>query len=86
MRRPPRPGAVWRVYAITAVFAAVAALATALTGGNYMFLRHKPAEASLLDVMGPWPVYIVTGALLGLAMFAALQALGRAVAGRRPPP
>ena len=86
MRRAPRPGAVWRVYAITAAFAAVAAAATVLTGGNYMFLRRKPAEGSLLDVMGPWPVYLVAGALLGLAMFAALQALGRAVAGRRPPP
>jgi hypothetical integral membrane protein (TIGR02206 family) len=85
MRRAPRPGAVGRVYAITAGFAAVAALATVLTGGNYMFLRRKPAEGSLLDVMGPWPVYIVTGALLGLALFAALAALGRAAAARRPP-
>jgi hypothetical integral membrane protein (TIGR02206 family) len=75
--RTPRPGAVWRVYAITAGFAACAALATVATGGNYMFLRRKPAGDSLLDVMGPWPVYILGGAALGLALFAALDALAK---------
>jgi len=75
--RVPRPGAVWRVYAITAGFAACAALATIATGGNYMFLRRKPARDSLLDAMGPWPVYIVTAAALALALFAALDALAR---------
>jgi uncharacterized membrane protein YwaF len=58
-RRVPRPGALWRAYAITAAVAAVAAMATVLTGGNSMFLGRKPAGGSLLDVMGPWPVYIV---------------------------
>jgi hypothetical integral membrane protein (TIGR02206 family) len=75
--RTPRPGAVWRVYAITAGFAACAALATVATGGNYMFLRRKPARDSLLDVMGPWPVYILGAAVLALALFAALDALAR---------
>jgi hypothetical integral membrane protein (TIGR02206 family) len=73
--RTPRPGAVWRVYAITVAFAALAAVGTLLTGGNYMFLRRKPAHASLLDLMGPWPVYILVGAILGLVMFLALAAL-----------
>jgi uncharacterized membrane protein YwaF len=39
-----------------------------------MFLRHKPQTPSLLDLMGPWPWYILTGALLAIAMFAALDA------------
>src|SRR6185437_14876232 len=71
-RRYPRPGAVWRVFGITAAFAACAALGTLITGGNYMFLRRKPAHGSLLDAMGPWPVYILGAALLALAMFVAL--------------
>ena len=82
-RLAPRPGAVARTYAITAGFAAVAAVATVATGGNYMFLRRKPARGSLLDVMGPWPVYIVAGAVLALVLFAALAALARAVADDR---
>jgi hypothetical integral membrane protein (TIGR02206 family) len=78
-RRAPRPGAVTRAYAITAAFAACAALGTLATGGNYMFLRRKPVRGSLLDAMGPWPVYILTGAALGLVLFIALAALARVV-------
>jgi hypothetical integral membrane protein (TIGR02206 family) len=81
-RRLPRPGAVWRVYAITIGFAVLAAAGTLLTGGNYMFLRRKPVQGSLLDFMGPWPIYIVVAAAFGLALFAALAALAR-LAGRR---
>jgi hypothetical integral membrane protein (TIGR02206 family) len=79
MRRAPRPGAVWRVYAITVAFTGLAAIGTLLTGGNYMFLRHKPAHGSLLDFMGPWPLYILVAALFGLLMFLALAALARLV-------
>jgi hypothetical integral membrane protein (TIGR02206 family) len=78
-RRRPRPGAVWRVYALTAAFTAIAAVGTVATGGNYMWLRRKPVRGSLLDVMGPWPVYILTGAALGLAMFAVLDLLARRI-------
>ena len=68
-RRLPRPGAVWRVYGLTACFAGLAAVATVATGGNYMFLRRKPVHGSLLDVMGPWPWYILAAAALGLVIF-----------------
>jgi hypothetical integral membrane protein (TIGR02206 family) len=71
-RRAPRPGAVLRVYAATFAFALLAAVGTLVTGGNYMYLRRKPSNASLLDVMGPWPVYILTAAALGLLLFMAL--------------
>ena len=84
-RRRLRPGAVWRVYAITAAFAVVAAAGTLVTGGNYMFLRRKPVRGSLLDLMGPWPAYIVAGAALALAMFAALDALARRISPRETP-
>ena len=77
--RTPRAGAVPRVYALTVAFAAVAAVATLATGGNYMFLRRKPAHDSLLDVMGPWPVYIAAAAVLALALFVALDRIARRV-------
>jgi hypothetical integral membrane protein (TIGR02206 family) len=74
-RRAPRRGAVWRVYGVTVAFAVLAALGTVLTGGNYMFLRRKPARGSLLDLMGPWPLYILVAALFGLLMFLILARL-----------
>jgi hypothetical integral membrane protein (TIGR02206 family) len=72
-RLTARRGAVGRAFVATAAFAAVAGVADLLTGGNYMFLREKPEAASLLDLMGPWPWYILTAAVLALAMFAALD-------------
>jgi hypothetical integral membrane protein (TIGR02206 family) len=71
----PRAGAAWRAFGATLAFAVLAAAGTLLTGGNYMFLRRKPDDGSLLDLMGPWPVYIAVAAAVGLAMFLALAAL-----------
>lgn len=81
-RRTPRAGAVWRVFAATVAFALLAAAGTVLTGGNYMYLRHKPAHPSLLDVMGPWPAYILVAAAFGLLLFLALVAAARLTAQR----
>jgi hypothetical integral membrane protein (TIGR02206 family) len=84
-RRVPRPGAVPRAFAFTLAFATVAAVGTLITGGNYMFLRRKPARGSLLDLIGPWPVYIALAAALGLIMFLALARLARAISPRSTP-
>ena len=70
-----RPGAIRRAFAATLAMAAVAGTANLITGGNYMFLRTKPSQASLLDQMGPWPLYIAIAGVLALALFAALTAL-----------
>ena len=77
-RLRPRPGAVRRAYLASALVAAAAAVGNVVTGGNYMYLRRKPSTDSLLDLMGPWPVYILTAAALALALFAALYAPFRA--------
>jgi len=76
----PRRWAVWRVYAITIVFAALAGIGCLVTGGNYMFLRRKPAGGSILDLFGPWPWYILGAAALGLALLLVLEAIARIAA------
>ena len=41
-----------------------------LTNGNYLYLAHKPETASLLDLLGPYPWYIVS--LEGVAFLLSL--------------
>jgi hypothetical integral membrane protein (TIGR02206 family) len=76
----PRRGVVLRVYLITLAWAAVAGTGDLITGGNYMYLRSKPIHHSLLNVMGPWPLYIVAGAVVAVLLFVALAAIADAVA------
>jgi hypothetical integral membrane protein (TIGR02206 family) len=78
----PRSGAVARVALLTLVLAAFDSVVNLLTGGNYMFLRHAPGVHSLLDLMGPWPWYVLGAAVIALALFAALD-LPFAIARRR---
>jgi hypothetical integral membrane protein (TIGR02206 family) len=82
LRRLPRPWALWRVLGLTAAFAALAAIGCLATGGNYMFLRAKPSNGSILDALGPWPWYLLGATAIGLAMLLVLEAIARAVAAR----
>ena len=72
MRLVPWRGAVLRVSGITLLYACFVAVADYFTGGNYLFLRQLPATHSPLDLMGPWPWYLVTCAIVGVAVFSAL--------------
>ena len=38
-------------------------------GSNYFYTLHKPPGKSLLDLMGPWPVYIIVAEILALILF-----------------
>ena len=70
----PRPWSVLKVAAITLGYAAFVALVDAVTGADYMYLRAKPPGPTLLDVLGPWPWYIGSAALIAIALFAFLDA------------
>jgi hypothetical integral membrane protein (TIGR02206 family) len=69
MQARPRPGSLRRAFlALNAVAAAVAAF-DAVFKTNYLYLRHKPSHASLLDLLGPWPLYVFLAEPLVLLLF-----------------
>jgi len=58
-----------RVIPITLSFLAVAGLANALTGGNYLFVARKPSFPTLIDYLGPWPWYVLSLIAIGIVSF-----------------
>jgi hypothetical integral membrane protein (TIGR02206 family) len=40
-----------------------------LIDSNYMFTLHKPPTASLFDMLGPWPVYLLAAEGIALVVF-----------------
>ena len=71
-RLRPWPRQLPGIVAATLAYAGVAGLADFFLGTNYGFLRAKPANASLLDFLSPWPWYIpelVAIGLLSLALY-----------------
>lgn len=65
----------WRSYrvavATTAIWAATVFVFNVAAGTNYGFLNEKPGSASMLDLLGPWPWYVMAE----IAIIAAAWAL-----------
>jgi hypothetical integral membrane protein (TIGR02206 family) len=66
---PLAPGAMWRAFGMLLGYTAVVGAVNAIAGTNFMYLCRKPKGASLLDSLGPWPVYLIAGAAVALALF-----------------
>lgn len=65
----PHPGSIARSLIAANIYAVVVGTFDFIFKTNYMFLRSKPPTPSLLDYLGPWPLYILVTELVALALF-----------------
>ncbi len=78
--------AMLRAFGWLNLFALAAGIVNWATGENFMFLARKPDTASLLDLLAPWPWYIVeleaVAVALCLALLGLVKLADRLTAGR----
>lgn len=67
----PRRRAVLRTFLFTQVYFAVTFAVDIFLDTNYGYLMRKPSGPSLMDHLGPWPVYLFSMQVIGL-MFVSL--------------
>jgi len=85
-----RHGPDWRGYrraaAWTTVWLVAVLCLNALLGSNYGYVNRKPSEATVLDVLGPWPVYVVVEMAVVLVAWALITLPWAGVLRRRGAP
>ncbi len=65
----PRLSSLVRAYVALVVYVVVAKGLNTVLGTNYAFTQRKLDTASILDALGPYPVYIVQALGVALALF-----------------
>ena len=67
-------GPRWREYAVTVAvtvtWAVLVFVFNDAVGVNYGYVNRKPASASLLDLLGPWPAYVLLATAILVAGWA----------------
>lgn len=63
---------VWRAFIALNGIALVVYFINSITGGNYMFLSRKPLNPSLIDLLGPYPWYLLSLEVAALGIFSLL--------------
>lgn len=65
----PRKGAVLRAFGYSQIYFAVAITANYFLNSNYGYLREKPVGGSFLDLLHPWPYYLLELEFIGILSY-----------------
>ncbi|NLK21917.1 MAG: TIGR02206 family membrane protein [Epulopiscium sp.] len=68
----PKAISIIKVMGITNSYMVFVAFINIITGGNYLFICSKPQSASIMDYLGPWPLYIISLEIVALIGFTLL--------------
>jgi hypothetical integral membrane protein (TIGR02206 family) len=68
----PRPWSIARAMVFVNCWATIAGIFDWIFNANFMYMRHKPEGASLLDFFGPWPWYLLVTEAVALVLFVLL--------------
>ncbi|WP_078545199.1 YwaF family protein [Litchfieldia alkalitelluris] len=68
----PTMKSVWRAFIGLNCIALVVFFINKITGGNYMFLSRKPLNPSLIDLLGPYPWYLLSLQVAAFGIFCLL--------------
>lgn len=63
---------IFKTIVVTNIYMALISIINILVDGNYLFLCHKPNSASIMDYLGPWPWYILSLEIIGIAIMCIL--------------
>lgn len=87
LRMRPWPASLVRILVWSNIYLAAAGALDFALGENYGYLCAKPSRASLLDHLGPWPLYILSLegiALVSYAVYYAPFFVSDRIGGTRP--
>jgi hypothetical integral membrane protein (TIGR02206 family) len=73
----PGKGSVWTSFLFLQGYILLALLLNYLLGANYVYLLEKPPTTSPLNVLGPWPWYLLSVEALALVAFWGLYLMFR---------
>jgi len=62
----PQWSSLKRVFLWTNIYMLIVTGINILIGSNYLYTLHKPDSASLMDLLGPWPWYLLAVELVAL--------------------
>ena len=70
--RRPTWASIWKTMLALNIYMFILFAINYRLGSNYKFIMRKPDTASLVDLMGPWPWYLVVAEFLAVGVFVLL--------------